>query len=204
MRSDRTRSAQYRVRTARTMRLDQQRPGGPWPETLRPLFAQAGSGAAAGLFTVPRGIGKGRGGGAPARTGRPRGGLSEFSARSPGSEGGGGTRRRVLGQLSNTTRISTRWNSWSNSIWPGVRSRCPELRLRLVGRGDRFVRHLLPSGLNIEVTGPIEDARCRNRGGADCDRSAARRERDAHQDSGSVGGGETGCRNFDCRRGFRI
>ncbi len=47
----------------------------------------------------------------------------------------------------------------ANSIWPGVRSRCPELRLRLVGRGDRFVRHLLPSGLNIEVTGPIEDAR---------------------------------------------
>jgi glycosyltransferase involved in cell wall biosynthesis len=47
----------------------------------------------------------------------------------------------------------------ANSIWPGVRERCPELRLRLVGRGDRFVKHLLPSGMNIEVTGPIEDAR---------------------------------------------
>lgn len=45
------------------------------------------------------------------------------------------------------------------SIWPEVRKRCPELRLRLVGRGDRFIRHLLPSGLNIELTGPVEDAR---------------------------------------------
>jgi glycosyltransferase involved in cell wall biosynthesis len=45
-----------------------------------------------------------------------------------------------------------------SSIWPEVCKRCPELRLRLVGRGDRFVRHLLPSGLNIEVTGPINDA----------------------------------------------
>jgi len=45
-----------------------------------------------------------------------------------------------------------------DSIWPEVRRRCPELRLRLVGRGDKFVRHLLPSGLNIEVTGALEDA----------------------------------------------
>jgi glycosyltransferase involved in cell wall biosynthesis len=45
-----------------------------------------------------------------------------------------------------------------SAIWPEVRKRCPELRLRLVGRGDKFVRHLLPSGLNIEVTGPIDDA----------------------------------------------
>src|ERR1700722_1566205 len=45
-----------------------------------------------------------------------------------------------------------------SSIWPEVRKKCPELRLRLVGRGDRYIRHLLPSGLNIEVTGPIDDA----------------------------------------------
>jgi polysaccharide biosynthesis protein PslH len=48
-------------------------------------------------------------------------------------------------------------------IWPKIRSLRPELRLRLVGRGDRFIRHLLPAGpLNeagIEVTGPVEDAR---------------------------------------------
>lgn len=50
-----------------------------------------------------------------------------------------------------------------NEIWPAVRRECPDLRLRLVGRGDRFIRHLLPAGppeqTGIEVTGPIEDAR---------------------------------------------
>ena len=45
-----------------------------------------------------------------------------------------------------------------NSIWPEVRKKCPELRLRLVGRGEGFIRHLLPSGFEIEVTGPIDDA----------------------------------------------
>lgn len=45
-----------------------------------------------------------------------------------------------------------------SSIWPEVRKQCPDLRLRLVGRGDKFIRHLLPSGLNIEVTGPLDDA----------------------------------------------
>ncbi len=48
-------------------------------------------------------------------------------------------------------------------IWPLVRARCPSIRLRLVGRGDTFVRHLLPPGTpdqtGIEVTGPIPDAR---------------------------------------------
>src|SRR5580658_8886501 len=48
-------------------------------------------------------------------------------------------------------------------IWPFVRARCPGVRLRLVGRGDAFVRHLLPPGTaeqtGIEVTGPIPDAR---------------------------------------------
>jgi glycosyltransferase involved in cell wall biosynthesis len=52
-------------------------------------------------------------------------------------------------------------------IWPQIRERYPELRLRLVGRGDSFIRHLLPSGTvlsgterdtGIEVTGPVEDA----------------------------------------------
>ena len=47
-------------------------------------------------------------------------------------------------------------------IWPLVRRVYPELRLRLVGRGDRFIRHLLPSGpveqTGIEVTGPLPDA----------------------------------------------
>ncbi len=45
-----------------------------------------------------------------------------------------------------------------SSIWPEVRRSCPDLRLRLVGRGDKFIRHLLPSGLDIETTGPIDDA----------------------------------------------
>lgn len=45
-----------------------------------------------------------------------------------------------------------------NSIWPEVRRKCPDLRLRLVGRGDAFIRHLLPSGFDIEVTGAIDDA----------------------------------------------
>jgi glycosyltransferase involved in cell wall biosynthesis len=48
-------------------------------------------------------------------------------------------------------------------IWPLVRTSCPGVRLRLVGRGDAFVRHLLPPGTadqtGIEVTGPIQDAR---------------------------------------------
>jgi glycosyltransferase involved in cell wall biosynthesis len=48
-------------------------------------------------------------------------------------------------------------------IWPLVRSRYPDLRLRMVGRGDAFIRHLLPPGgaeeTGIEVTGPVPDAR---------------------------------------------
>lgn len=47
-------------------------------------------------------------------------------------------------------------------IWPRIRQLRPELRLRLVGRGDRFIRHLLPKGTpaetGIEVTGPVENA----------------------------------------------
>jgi glycosyltransferase involved in cell wall biosynthesis len=47
----------------------------------------------------------------------------------------------------------------ASEVWPEIHRRCPELRLRLVGRGERFIRHLLPSGLEIEITGQIEDAR---------------------------------------------
>ena len=50
----------------------------------------------------------------------------------------------------------------AREIWPRVRKLHPELRLRLVGRGDRFIRHLLPEGSpensGIEVTGPVDDA----------------------------------------------
>jgi len=50
-----------------------------------------------------------------------------------------------------------------HEIWPELRKQHPELRLRLVGRGDRFIRSLLPSGsveqTGMEVTGPVADAR---------------------------------------------
>jgi glycosyltransferase involved in cell wall biosynthesis len=46
-------------------------------------------------------------------------------------------------------------------IWPTVRRAFPDIRLRLVGRGDRFIRRLLPPGpvenTGIEVTGPVDD-----------------------------------------------
>ena len=45
-----------------------------------------------------------------------------------------------------------------SSIWPEVHRQCPELRLRLVGRGDKLIRHLLPSGFRVEVTGAVENA----------------------------------------------
>jgi glycosyltransferase involved in cell wall biosynthesis len=50
-----------------------------------------------------------------------------------------------------------------SEIWPLVRRAHPDLRLRLVGRGDGSIRHLLPRGsadeTGIEVTGPVDDAR---------------------------------------------
>jgi glycosyltransferase involved in cell wall biosynthesis len=50
-----------------------------------------------------------------------------------------------------------------NEIWPQVRKLHPDIRLRLVGRGDAFIRHLLPSGsvndTGIEITGRVDDAR---------------------------------------------
>jgi len=51
-----------------------------------------------------------------------------------------------------------------NEIWPRVLKEAkplhPDLRLRLVGRGDGFIRHLLPNleAYGIELTGPIDDA----------------------------------------------
>jgi polysaccharide biosynthesis protein PslH len=48
-------------------------------------------------------------------------------------------------------------------IWPEVRKLYPEIRLRLVGRGDRLLTQILPERLlensGIEVTGPVDDAR---------------------------------------------
>ncbi len=43
-------------------------------------------------------------------------------------------------------------------IWPELHRRHPELELWLVGKGDRFIRHLLPAGRNIFTTGPVDDA----------------------------------------------
>jgi len=45
-----------------------------------------------------------------------------------------------------------------NDIWPEVHRRHPDLILRLVGRGDRSIRHLLSAGQGIETSGPIPDA----------------------------------------------
>jgi polysaccharide biosynthesis protein PslH len=48
-------------------------------------------------------------------------------------------------------------------IWPALRRNYPGLRLRLVGRGDQFIKHLLPPGTaeetGIETTGALPDAR---------------------------------------------
>jgi glycosyltransferase involved in cell wall biosynthesis len=54
-----------------------------------------------------------------------------------------------------------------SEIWPRIRKETrkarPDLRLRLVGRGDSFIRDILPRGgvedTGIEVTGAVEDAR---------------------------------------------
>ena len=43
-------------------------------------------------------------------------------------------------------------------IWPEVRRAHPDLRLRLVGRGDRFIRHLLPQDGRHRNNGPVPDA----------------------------------------------
>jgi len=43
-------------------------------------------------------------------------------------------------------------------IWPRIRARYPGSRLRLVGRGEGHIGHLLPGGMGIETTGPVENA----------------------------------------------
>jgi glycosyltransferase involved in cell wall biosynthesis len=46
-------------------------------------------------------------------------------------------------------------------IWPEVRHRHSDLKLRLIGRGDEAIRHLLPGDRaesGIETTGPVSDA----------------------------------------------
>ena len=45
-----------------------------------------------------------------------------------------------------------------SEIWPKVSAKHPEFKLRLVGRGEKHIRALLPSDdNNIEMTGPIPD-----------------------------------------------
>jgi glycosyltransferase involved in cell wall biosynthesis len=51
---------------------------------------------------------------------------------------------------------AVRW--LAREIWPEVTKRDPELRLRLVGKNDAFIRHLVPDAA-IEVTGTVDDAR---------------------------------------------
>ena len=44
-------------------------------------------------------------------------------------------------------------------IWPKIRAKHPAFRLRLVGRGDKYIRAFIPPDDNIEMTGPIPDTR---------------------------------------------
>jgi len=43
-------------------------------------------------------------------------------------------------------------------IWPAIRQARPDIRLRLVGRGDEHIRHLVRHDTSVEVTGPVENA----------------------------------------------
>ena len=45
-----------------------------------------------------------------------------------------------------------------SEIWPIVREKHPDLTLKLVGRGDGFIRHLIHGRPGIQTTGPVEDA----------------------------------------------
>ena len=45
-----------------------------------------------------------------------------------------------------------------SEIWPLVKQQSSAARVRLVGRGDSFVRHLIPTQSNIDMTGPVDDA----------------------------------------------
>ena len=44
-----------------------------------------------------------------------------------------------------------------SEIWPRIRKEHPELRLKLVGRGDDFIRDLVPANAKIETTGAVDD-----------------------------------------------
>ncbi len=46
----------------------------------------------------------------------------------------------------------------ASEIWPEVQRRVPGARLRLVGRGDSFIRHMVPQGSGIETSGYVADA----------------------------------------------
>ena len=43
-------------------------------------------------------------------------------------------------------------------IWPAIRQARPDIRLRLVGRGDEHIRHFVRHDPAVEVTGPVENA----------------------------------------------
>jgi len=43
-------------------------------------------------------------------------------------------------------------------IWPAIRQARPDIRLRLVGRGDEHIRHLVRHEPSVEMTGRVEDA----------------------------------------------
>ena len=45
-----------------------------------------------------------------------------------------------------------------SEIWPLIGEKNPDLQLKLVGRGDTFIRHLIQDRPRIEATGPVEDA----------------------------------------------
>jgi glycosyltransferase involved in cell wall biosynthesis len=43
-------------------------------------------------------------------------------------------------------------------IWPAIRQARPDIRLRLVGRGDEHIRHFVRHDPSVDVTGPVGNA----------------------------------------------
>ena len=43
-------------------------------------------------------------------------------------------------------------------IWPAVKAAHPGIKLRLVGRGDAFIRRVVAGIPGVEITGPVDDA----------------------------------------------
>lgn len=43
-------------------------------------------------------------------------------------------------------------------IWPAIRQARPDIQLRLVGRGDEYIRHLVGHDPSVQATGPVENA----------------------------------------------